>query len=168
MSRLSVNVSHLTIRRSGAMMGVCLTWVATAASVQAQPSEDRVVIPVVIESAGSGSEVFRQTASIREARSAEFQSAETTRAAFEARASAAPIELQAEDIDRWLDYKEAATKHLAHQDYARAAVSLKAAQEVSERAIEALNRETAMARTVLDTCLYVVQGPLGNREDRAG
>lgn len=158
MSRLSVNVSHLTIRRTGAMMGVCLTWVATAASVQAQPSEDRVVIPVVIESAGSGSEVFRQTASIREARSAEFQSAETTRAAFEARASAAPIELQAEDIDRWLDYKEAATKHLAHQDYARAAVSLKAAQEVSERAIEALNRETAMARTVLDTCLYVVRG----------
>ena len=64
----------------------------------------------------------------------------------------------AEDIDRWLDHKEAATKHLAHQDYARAAASLKAAQEVSERAIEALNRETAMARTVLDTCLYVVRG----------
>ena len=116
------------------------------------------MIPVVIESAGSGTEVFRRSELIREAHEDRFQSVEVTAAKFNERASAAPIELQAEDIDRWLDYKEAATRHLAHQDYARAAVSLKAAQEVSERAIEALNRETAMARTVLDTCLYVVMG----------
>lgn len=140
------------------MWVACLAWAASPLQVRAQPSEDRVVIPVVIESAGTGSEAFRRSARIREARGAEFRSLEETRAAFEERASAAPIELQAEDIDRWLDHKEAATKHLAHQDYARAAVSLKAAQEVSERAIEALNRETAMARTVLDTCLYVVRG----------
>jgi len=127
-------------------------------AVHAQPTKDRVVIPVVIESAGSGAEAFRRSARIREAREGQFQSAQETAAEFDERASAAPIKLQAEDIDRWLDHKEAATKYLAHQDYARAAISLKAAQEVSERAIEALNREVAMARTVLDTCLYVVRG----------
>ncbi len=140
------------------MLGVCVAWAAMTSAVHAQPTEDRVVIPVVIESAGSGSEAFRRSELIRQAREGRFQSIEATGAKFDEGASAAPIELDAEDIDRWLDYKEAATKHLAQQDYARAAVSLKAAQEVSERAIEALNRETAMARTVLDTCLYVVMG----------
>jgi hypothetical protein len=158
MTRLFAIVSYLTIRRGGAIWLACLASVAAPFEVHAQPSKDRAVIPVVIESAGVGSEAFRRSARIREARGAEFRSVEETRAAFEERASAAPIELQAEDIDRWLDHKEAATKHLAHQDYVRAAASLKAAQEVSERAIEALNRETAMARTVLDTCLYVVRG----------
>jgi hypothetical protein len=140
------------------MWGACAVWAAMLSSVQAQSAEDRVVIPVVIESAGSDSEAFRGSELIRDAREGRFRSVEETAARFDERASAAPIELQAEDIDRWLDHKEAATKYLAHQDYARAAVSLKAAQEVSERAIEALNRETAMARTVLDTCLYVVMG----------
>ena len=140
------------------MWGACAVWSAMASAVYAQPPEDRVVIPVVIESAGSGTEAFERSELIREAREERFRSVEETAARFDERASAAPIELQAEDIDRWLDHKEAATKYLAHQDYARAAVSLKAAQEVSERAIEALNRETAMARTVLDTCLYVVMG----------
>ncbi len=157
-TRLRTSVSYLTNR---GLRAICIAWVGWAAivtAVHAQPAEDRVVIPVVIESAGSGSEAFRRSAQIRGAREGQFQSVEQTAAEFDERASAAPIELQAEDIDRWLDHKEAATKHLAHQDYARAAASLKAAQEVSERAIEALNRETAMARTVLDTCLYVVRG----------
>ena len=158
MTRLWMIVSYLTIHRRGLVCVACFAWPATPFAVHAQPAANRVVIPVVIESAGSGSEAFSRSARIREARHAEFRSLEETRVAFEARASAAPIELDAEDIDRWLDHKEAATKHLAHQDYARAAVSLKSAQEVSERAIEALNRETAMARTVLDTCLYVVMG----------
>ena len=158
MTRLRGNVSYLTIGSWGAMLVVCVASTGVSCAAHAQPSRDRVVIPVVIESAGSGSEAFQRSARVREAREGQFQSIEETGAAFEARASAAPIELDAEDIDRWLDHKEAATKHLAHQDYARAAASLKAAQEVSERAIEALNRETAMARTVLDTCLYVVRG----------
>ena len=128
MTRLFAIVSYLTIRRGGAVWVVCLTWAATTSVVHAQPSKDRAVIPVVIESAGIGSEAFRRSARIHEARGAEFRSVEETRAAFEERASAAPVELQAEDIDRWLDHKEAATKHLAHQDYARAAASLKAAQ----------------------------------------
>jgi len=158
MTRLSIDVSYLTISSPRAMWGACAVWSAMASAVYAQPPEDRVVIPVVIESAGSGTEAFERSELIREAREERFRSVEETAARFDERASAAPIELQAEDIDRWLDHKEAATKYLAHQDYARAAVSLKAAQEVSERAIEALNRETAMARTVLDTCLYVVMG----------
>ncbi len=158
MRHLRIDVSYLTIRGLSVMAVVCLAWVAVVSGVRAQSAEDRVVIPVVIESAGSGSEAFRRSELIREAREGRFRSVGATAAKFDERASAAPIELDAEDIDRWLDHKEAATKHLAHQDYVRAAVSLKAAQEVSERAIEALNRETAMARTVLDTCLYVVMG----------
>jgi len=125
MTRLFAIVSYLTFRGRGAIWVACLVSAVSPLNVRAQATEDRVVIPVVIESAGSGSDAFRRSARIREARGADFRSIEETRAAFVARASAAPIELQAEDIDRWLDHKEAATKHLAHQDYARAAASLR-------------------------------------------
>ena len=52
MTRLFAIVSYLTIRRGGAIWLAGLAWVAAPYEVHAQPSEDRAVIPVVIESAG--------------------------------------------------------------------------------------------------------------------
>jgi hypothetical protein len=76
---------------------------------------------------------------------------------FEALGSAPAPEVSQRDIDRWVERSRAAVRHLARADYKAARRELKAAQHLSTRAAEELNREATRAQQVLDTCLFMVR-----------
>ncbi len=83
--------------------------------------------------------------------------AEAAARVFEERHSAPPASVSQSDIDRWLSSSRSAVRNLARADYDAARRDLLAAQELSDRAAEELNREAARARQVLDTCLFMVR-----------
>lgn len=81
-------------------------------------------------------------------------------ALLEERDSTDATPIAASDIERWASRSRAALRFLSRGDYAEARQALLEAQAISERAAEALNRETLRARQVLDTCLFVVRASL--------
>lgn len=87
---------------------------------------------------------------------------------FEERVSSPPPSLSQSDIDRWMAHSRSAVRNLARADYEAARSDLLEAQELSVEAAEELNRESARARQVLDTCLYMVRALIEtNDEPRA-
>lgn len=136
---------------------LCILGVPRAA-VAEEDAPRAVVVPVLVEDqVAEGAEVFARAELIRQSDRGLFLSAEEATERFEEEAGADPPELEAREIDQWLKHGRDAMQFLARSDYERAAESLRKAQRVSERAAEALNRETAMARKVLDTCLFLVR-----------
>ncbi|NOY93976.1 MAG: PEGA domain-containing protein [Deltaproteobacteria bacterium] len=77
--------------------------------------------------------------------------------ALEEHESVPPARITSQEIARWTATSQDAVHQLAMGDYDGARASLVAAQGISERAVEELNRETDRARQVLDTCLFVVR-----------
>lgn len=131
---------------------------APRAAVAEENVPSAVVVPVVVENQlGQGAEVFERAELVRQSNPGLFLSAEEAAERFDEEAGADPPELEAREIDQWLKHGRDAMQFLARSDYERAAESLRKAQQVSEQAAEALNRETAMARKVLDTCLFLVR-----------
>ena len=86
---------------------------------------------------------------------------------FEALGSAPAPEVSQRDIDRWVERSRAAVRHLARADYKAARRELKAAQHLSTRAAEELNREAARAQLVLDTCLFMVRAYVETQKPEA-
>jgi hypothetical protein len=79
----------------------------------------------------------------------------TTR--FEQRGSRLPAVVTDLTIEDWTARSQAAVRQLAHGEYASALSLLEEAQGRSDVILEELNRDPKRARTVLDTCLYMVR-----------
>jgi hypothetical protein len=109
---------------------------------------------VPIEALHTESESLRQELSRR---GKEVWRADRASERFELVGSAPAPEVSQGDIDRWVERSRAAVRHLARADYKAARRELRAAQRLAERAAEELNRETARAQQVLDTCLFMVR-----------
>jgi hypothetical protein len=89
-------------------------------------------------------------------------------ARFEAESSAPAAALSERELERWMSLSSAGVNDLAEGDYKKALERLNAAQDLSRKAIEELNREPERARRVFDTCLYVVRATLATEpESRA-
>jgi hypothetical protein len=142
----------------GAIGALLVAWSVTgAAPVLAQGAGVVVVIPAIVGEAHEEDALFERSAAIRKGASPNVRSTAATARAVERKASVPPKRLLPEELERWLSHQEKARQQLTLSNYTRAAVSLRAAQDISEEAIEALNREASRARKVLDTCLYLVR-----------
>ncbi len=92
---------------------------------------------------------------------------ESLKEQFESQVSSPAASLSESEIDEWANRSVSAVRNIARTDYEAAREDLLAAQRVSERAAEELNRESERAREVLDTCLYMVRAyeEQGQREE---
>jgi len=128
------------------------------------------LLPVVISTAGErglvlaaetdeeGNPILAEAPLLRRLRWAlPFLAAHDSAAALEEHESVPPVRVTSEEIAQWTATSQEAVHQLAMGDYNSARDSLLAVQQMSERAVEELNRETDRARQVLDTCLFVVR-----------
>jgi hypothetical protein len=76
---------------------------------------------------------------------------------FEQRGSVLPSVVTDLTIEDWTARSQAAVRQLAHGEYASALSLLEEAQGRSDAILAELNRDPKRARTVLDTCLYMVR-----------
>jgi hypothetical protein len=135
-----------------------VVWSITgAAGAWAQDAGEVVVIPAIVGEANEEHALFQRSAAIRQGASPNVRGTAATAKTVGRKASVPPKQLLPEELDRWFSHQEEARKQLTLSNYPRAAVSLEAAQDISQEAIEALNREASRARKVLDTCLYLVR-----------
>lgn len=160
--------TYIRVAISLAIPLIVMTFGAASAVVRAEPGDRPpwalvTVLPRGGDPAARGAAVRSrlESAGIALAPSAEI----STR--LEERDSTDATPIAASDIERWASRSRAALRFLSHGDYAEARRALLEAQAISERAAEALNRETLRARQVLDTCLFVVRAAL-ETEDVAG
>lgn len=79
---------------------------------------------------------------------------------FEQRGSVLPSVVTDLAIEEWTARSQAAVRQLAHGEYASALSLLEEAQGRSDAISAELNRDPKRARTVLDTCLYMVRALL--------
>lgn len=86
-------------------------------------------------------------------------------AKFEELVSAPPVVLSERERQRWLALSNGAVEDLAEGNHKRALTKLQAAQDLSRKAIEDLNRDPEQARRVFDTCLYVVRAVLATESE---
>jgi len=142
-------------RRLLAVLAVCSVSVASGA--RAEDAGEVMLIPALAGDAEEASALFQRSAAIRKSAGPNVRSTAATAQSVARKASIAPKQLLPEELDRWFSYQEEARKQLTLSNYTRAAVSLQAVQDISQEAIEALNREASRARKVLDTCLYLVR-----------
>jgi len=135
-----------------------VAWSVTAtAGVRAQGVGEVVVIPAIVGEADEAQDLFERSAAIRKGADPNVRSTAATTQSVARKASVPPRQLLPEELERWFSHQEKARKQLTLSNYTRAAVSLQAVQDISQEAIEALNREASRARKVLDTCLYLVR-----------
>lgn len=85
---------------------------------------------------------------------------------FEQHASRPPTVLSQSELERWSTLSNAGVNELAEANYDDARQSLETALNISEEAIEELNRNPERARTVFDTCLYMVRAVLETESER--
>jgi hypothetical protein len=84
---------------------------------------------------------------------------------FEEEASAPATALSKRDLEGWMSLSGDAVHDLADGNYKRALERLNAAQKLSRKAIEELNREPERAARVFDTCLYIVRAVLATESE---
>lgn len=85
---------------------------------------------------------------------------------FEQSVSRPPTVLPPSELERWSTLSDAGVNQLAEANYDDARQSLEAALEISQFAIEELNRDPERARVVFDTCLYMVRAVLETESER--
>ncbi|MGD8316093.1 MAG: PEGA domain-containing protein [Myxococcales bacterium] len=88
-------------------------------------------------------------------------------AAFEARGSAPPVEVSEREVAGWVERSQDALLKLVQAQTGAALAELETAQAFSRRALETLNRDPKHARTVLDTCLYLVRAKMESKDRSA-
>ena len=82
---------------------------------------------------------------------------ETAIRQFEEKVTLPAPEIAQDDIDEWVRRSREAVRRIARAEYELAREQLLAAQSLSARAAEELNREVERARTMIDTCLFMVR-----------
>ena len=86
-------------------------------------------------------------------------------AKFEELVSSPPVVLSKRERQRWRATSDGAVEDLAEGNHKQALTKLNAAQSLSRKAIEDLNRDPEQARRVFDTCLYVVRAVLATESE---
>lgn len=114
------------------------------------------VVPVT-DDPEAADEIVAQVADQLQASGQPVVSVGTARERFEQRVSMPASALTQRQIDEWVATSRSAVRNLARADYEAAQADLQRTQQLSTAAAEELNRETARARQVLDTCLYMVR-----------
>ena len=141
-----------------AALALLLTWsVMGATGVRAQGAGEVVVIPAIAGDAEDAQDLFERSDQIRNSAGPNVRSTAATARSVARKGSVPPKQLLPEELERWFSHQQEARRYLTLSNYTRAAVSLRAVQDISQEAIEALNREASRARKVLDTCLYLVR-----------
>lgn len=141
-----------------AVFGLLLWACCTPERAAAEENRRAVVIPVIVgDEPAPGEPLFERAAVAREASGGEALSTKDTTRLTRNQTTREPRELMPEELETWFRHQQRAQKQLMRYRYKDAAASLREVQNVSHQAIEALNREAATARTVLDTCLYLVR-----------
>lgn len=138
---------------------------AQAPTPPAEPVPSVVVVPVATGSQESSAVIAEVRRRLTAATDTPFDT--TAAATFESRHSAEAAAIAASDIERWASSSRAALRLLSRGDYDGARRALLQAQAISERAADALNRETVRARQVLDTCLFVVRASIETGDTQA-
>ena len=149
------------------MATVTALWLCALPSALAQ-SDDWLVLPTSVED----DELWMQPAVTKINRELRRQgvgvwSADRAVAAFRERGSAAPPAVSDSQVEAWMARSRKGLHTLALGDYPTAIAELEAAQELSRSKLVTLNREPSRAKTVLDTCLYLVRA-LVVTSDEAG
>ncbi len=146
---------------------VAALWLAGLPTGLAQ-SEDWFVLPTATDDEVGWMQptVSKVSRELRKQGIGVWSSVQATRR-FEQRGSSPPAELTASAIEAWSALSEAAVRQLANGEYSTALAQLEEAQGLSGTALEELNRDPKRARTVLDTCLYMVRALL-ETGDEAG
>ena len=146
---------------------VAVLWLCGSASGLAQ-SQDWLILPVT---EGKRTEWMRPTV---DALDREFRkqgvgvwTPRRAAATFEARGSAPPAEVSDREVEAWAERSQKALRKLVHAQTAVALAELEDAQAFSRAALETLNRDPGRARTVLDTCLYLVRARIDSGDRQA-
>jgi hypothetical protein len=141
-------------------LAITTFWLCGLSSAFAQ-SEDWFVLPTTTSDdvawmqptvAKIGRELRKQGISV-------WSSAQAVKR-FEQRGSVLPSVVTDLTIEDWTARSQAAVRQLAHGEYASALSLLEEAQGRSDAILAELNRDPKRARTVLDTCLYMVRALL--------
>ena len=140
-----------------AYLAVCSQAQAQTVSRTPEPElPEWVILPVSADTDDTPA-VLAETRSLLTDAGARFAPEDAASMEVERRISVDPMPIDANDIERWASRSREALRHLSRGDYEAARRALLEAQAISERAAEALNRESLRARQVLDTCLFIVR-----------
>lgn len=154
-------------RRSGfvpVVVGFAALFVLASSAHADPPSDPRSLLVTVTTESEDHATQARAVRARLEALGWELLPAASASELVETAESANATPIAASDLDRWASRSHAALRFLSRGEYDQARRALLEAQAISERAAEALNRETVRARQVLDTCLYVVRAALETRD----
>ncbi|MBW1761273.1 MAG: PEGA domain-containing protein [Deltaproteobacteria bacterium] len=149
------------------VLAVAVLWLCGLPSALAQ-SEDWLVLPTTADgdvawmqpTVGKVSREFRK-------HGVGVWSSGQAAVRFEQRGSAPPSVVAEQAIEDWLVRSQAGIRQLAAGEYSTALSQLEEAQALSNAALEELNRDPKRARTVVDTCLYMVRALLDTGEKAA-
>ena len=146
---------------------VVALWLCGLSSALAR-SEDWLVLPITVDEdvAWMQPTVGKVSRELRKQGVGVWSSGQAA-ASFEQRGSAPPSVIAERAVEDWLVLSQAGIRQLAKGEYSAALSQLEQAQALSNTALEELNRDPKRARTVLDTCLYLVRALLESGEKTA-
>lgn len=145
------------------VVALWLSWPLSSALAQ---SEDWLVLPTTVgdEVAWMQPTVGKVSRELRKQGVGVWSSGQAA-VRFEQRGSA-PLSVVPEDaMQEWMALSQSAVRQLSKGEYSPALRKLEEAQALSTATLDALNRDPKQARTVLDTCLFLVRALLETGDD---